>query len=124
MALHVRRRSLLSVQRRCGLATSYTQEIERVPIAGTCRDSAKGIISMIRAAPPANLRDKDFMMKYVIRYNLNPKSYFRQMTGIGPAFGATREQSPRFDSKREAGDAIAKFPIVASTCCEVEPVES
>jgi hypothetical protein len=63
-------------------------------------------------------------MKYVIRYDLNPKSYFRQMTGIGPAFGAPRAQSPRFDTAREAGDVIARFPIVASTCCEVEPVES
>lgn len=71
-----------------------------------------------------NLSPRKAVMKYIIRYDLAPKSYFRQMTGIGPAFGATREQSPRFDSEREAGNVIAGFPIVASVCCEIEVVKS
>lgn len=61
-------------------------------------------------------------MKYVIRYDMKPKSYFRMMTAIGPAFGATRDASPRFDTKREAGDVIAGFPMVAEVCCEIEAV--
>ncbi len=60
---------------------------------------------------------------FVIYYHLSPKSYYCQMTNFGPAFGATREQSPRFNSHGEAAAVIARFPIVASTCCEVEAVE-
>lgn len=63
-------------------------------------------------------------MRYVIRYDMKPKSYYRQMTAIGPAFGATRDQSPRFDSEREAGDCLARFPAIAEVCCEIEMVAS
>ena len=70
-------------------------------------------------APPHLLTDED---KHVIRWDLKPKSYFRQLTAIGPAFGATLAETPRFDSVREAQDMIDRFGIIVEVGCEVETV--
>lgn len=71
------------------------------------------------ATPPHLQSDAD---KYVIRWNLEPKSYFRQMTSIGPAFGATLAETPRFDTEREAQNVIDGFSMVAEVGSEVETV--
>ena len=71
-------------------------------------------------SPPPHLQtDED---KFVIRWNLEPKSYFRQMTGIGPAFGVSLAETPRFDSALEAQRVIDRFPMVAEVGSEVETV--
>lgn len=61
-------------------------------------------------------------MKYIIRYG-STKNYFAQMTGIGPAFGATRKTSPRLDTKREAERLIARFPMGAEVMSNVVSVK-
>lgn len=71
------------------------------------------------ATPPHLQTDVD---KYVICWDLEPKSYFRQMTGIGPAFGASLLETPRFDSEREAQQVIDGFPMVAEVGSVVETV--
>lgn len=71
-------------------------------------------------APPPHLRTDDD--KYVILWNLEPKSYYRQMTAIGPAFGATLAETPRFDTAREAQDVIDGFSMVAEVGSVVETV--
>lgn len=57
---------------------------------------------------------------YVIRYDVEPRSYFRQMTAIGPAFGANLAETPRFESVREANHMIDRFGLVAGVYAEVE----
>ncbi|HET9893182.1 MAG TPA: hypothetical protein VFQ42_22080 [Mycobacterium sp.] len=59
--------------------------------------------------------------QYVIKWPLDPVSYFKQMTKIGPAFGATLDDARKFDSEREAGEAYARFragAVVAEICLE------
>lgn len=57
------------------------------------------------------------MMAWGIRYD--GRSWFREMTGIGPAFGATLEQTPRYLTKREALEVIRQMTPLASLLCEV-----
>jgi len=75
------------------------------------------------ATPPHLQTDDD---KYVIRWDLEPKSYFRQMTDIGPAFGpafgVSLAETPRFDSSLEAQRVIDGFPMVAEVGSKVETV--
>lgn len=61
-------------------------------------------------------------VEYVIRWNFKPKSYFHQMTAIGPAFGATLAETPRFSTEREANEMVLRFPTVAMVGAEVERV--
>lgn len=59
-------------------------------------------------------------MKYVIKYSMKPNmSFYRQMTAIGPQFGAPEDESPTFASKLDAQKVIDTFPLVAAVCCEV-----
>lgn len=59
------------------------------------------------------------MKDYVIT---NGKSYYRQNTGIGPAFGAQVDSTPRFSTKAEAQSVIDGFPLIAAMSCKVEGV--
>lgn len=80
----------------------------------------EGCPGWFTSATPPNLQTDDD--KFVIRWDLEPKSYFRQMTAIGPAFGATLAETPRFDSAREAQAQIDLFPMVAEVGSVVETV--
>lgn len=72
------------------------------------------------SATPSHLQtDED---KFVIRWDLEPKSYYRQMTAIGPAFGATLAETPRFDNARDAQAVIDGFGMVAEVGSVVETV--
>lgn len=71
------------------------------------------------ATPPHLQTDED---KFVIRWDLEPKSYYRQMTAIGPAFGATLTETPRFDNARDAQNVIDGFGMVAEVGSVVETV--
>jgi hypothetical protein len=71
------------------------------------------------ATPPHLQTDED---KYVIRWDLAPKSYYRQMTAIGPAFGAALSETPRFDNARDAQAVIDGFGMVAEVGSVVETV--
>lgn len=71
-------------------------------------------------APPSHLQtDED---KFVIRWDLEPKSYYRQMTAIGPAFGANLGETPRFDNACDAQAVIDGFGMVAQVGSVVETV--
>lgn len=72
------------------------------------------------SATPSHLQtDED---KYVIRWGLEPKSYFCRMTDIGPMFGVSLAETPRFDSVREAQRVIDGFSMVAEAGSEIETV--
>lgn len=71
------------------------------------------------ATPPHLQTDED---KFVIRWDLEPKSYYRQMTAIGPAFGATLTETPRFDNALDAQAVIDRFGMVAEVGSMVETV--
>lgn len=57
-----------------------------------------------------------FVIKYVLG---DPPSYFKQMTGIGPAYGADLAKTPRFSTAMEASDQIMQFPMMAAVGAEV-----
>jgi hypothetical protein len=69
--------------------------------------------------PPHLQVDED---QVVIRWDLDPKSYFRQMTAIGPAFGATLAETPRFDDARAAQIMVDSFGMVAEVGSVLEVV--
>jgi hypothetical protein len=72
------------------------------------------------ATPPHLQSDVD---QYVIRWDVEPKSYFKQLAVPGlPAFGASLAETPRFASPEEAQQTIDRFPVVAQVGCEVETV--
>jgi hypothetical protein len=71
------------------------------------------------ATPPHLQTDEN---KYVIRWDLDPKSYYRQMTAIGPAFGATLAETPRFGNAHGAQVVIDGFGMVAKVGSVVETV--
>lgn len=53
------------------------------------------------------------MAKWAIQWN-GKQSYYRLMTGIGPAFGGTKKQAIIFPTKREAEAEINRFPVIAA----------
>ena len=52
------------------------------------------------------------MAKWGIKYG-NTANYFKQVTGIGPAFGATRKTATTFPTKREAEQQICCFTTIS-----------
>lgn len=61
--------------------------------------------------------------EFVIRYTLSDTpSYFKKMTGIGPAFGATLRETPRFSTPLEASDQIQRFNPIAAVGAEIYEV--
>lgn len=63
------------------------------------------------------------MKEFVIRYDAKPKSYFRQMTGIGPQFGAKLLETPRFPTVQTAQTVINRFPFAAACSANVIAVK-
>ncbi len=64
-------------------------------------------------------------MKFVIRYKPIGKqaaTYYRGPTPIGPAFGASKAESPRFESRLAVVDVVRHFPPMVDY--EVEEVEA
>jgi hypothetical protein len=70
----------------------------------------------------ASKKTKTAEVEYVIRYDGTSKSYFSQMTGIGPAFGATLAKTPRYPTEDEARNVIRSFPWLAQPMCEIKKV--
>ena len=62
-------------------------------------------------------------MQYVIRYDMKPRSYFSRMTGIGPMFGASLRDTPRYDNLADADMILRRFKTVAAAVCEVVAVK-
>ncbi len=104
-------RSASKPRRSRGLSTSYGGP-NMYPLAG-----CPGWFT--NATPPHLQTDED---KFVIRWDLDPKSYYHQMTMIGPAFGATLAETPRFDNARDAQAVIDGFGMVAEVGSAVEMV--
>jgi len=48
-------------------------------------------------------------------------TYFRCWTGIGPCFGASREEAERFDTEQEARMETCKHTYAFSDC-EIEEI--
>lgn len=60
---------------------------------------------------------------FVIQWNLAPKSYYKGMSPIGPEFGASLNDTPKYSSSLEAGIVQSSFPLVALCGSLVVPVE-
>jgi hypothetical protein len=50
------------------------------------------------------------------------KTYYQQMTGIGPMFGGTKKQAFRFKTQWQLASVMSTWPITASVGCTVESV--
>lgn len=59
-------------------------------------------------------------MKFVIRYTMDPPSYYRGPGPSFPRFGGTLDQAVVFDTRIAAARAMDEFPLVACVCSEIE----
>lgn len=50
---------------------------------------------------------------YVIQWNIRPRSYYKGTTPVGPEFGASLDDTPKFDSEQKAAVVRLSFPLVA-----------
>ena len=58
---------------------------------------------------------------FIIQYAGTPKTYFKQLTRIGPRFGASILDTPKYKTEEEARAVVRTFPTVAQVMCDVVP---
>ena len=57
--------------------------------------------------------------KFVIQYSMGKESYYREMTGPLPRFGAELKDAKQFETALDASDEMGKFPITARVVSDI-----
>jgi len=56
---------------------------------------------------------------FVIQYSMGKESYYREMAGPLPRFGAKLEDAKQFGTALEASDEMEKFPVTARVVSDI-----
>lgn len=63
------------------------------------------------------------MSEFIVRGMKKEYGYFRRRVGIGPQFGAPRDEAYRFATQIELREEMASWPVMAEVGCKIESVD-
>ena len=89
--------------------------------AGACRGEHRDPVSK-RKPCKCKVESRPGKSEFIVRGLKREYGYYRQLTGIGPMFGATKAEAFRFKSQWELDSTVNAWPITASVGCKVESV--